>query len=131
MNQRGSVKMWILAWLAASGLALGGLIGIGCAISANACPFGDDAIESTTGEGIWVEAACIACHGADGGGSDANPKAPSLITPPSSELTLAELISQINDGSVGLMPRFEGKLTEQQIDAVARYVLELRGEGDA
>jgi len=128
VRRRGSAKVWILAWLAASGIALGGLIGIGCAIGANACPFGDEAPQAMTGEEIWL-ANCALCHGLDGGGSEQNPGAPSLVSGPSAGIAVAELISTIERGSVGLMPRFEGKLSDEQIRIVAEYVVELREEG--
>lgn len=128
MSERGSVKIWILGFLVASGIGLGGLIGIGCAIGANACPFGDPSPEPTTGREVFV-ANCALCHGIGGAGSEHSPAAPSLVAPPSSELTMAALIAAIESGSPGNMPRFEGKLTDEQIRMVAEYVVELREEG--
>lgn len=128
MSERGSVKIWILGFLVASGVGLGGLVGIGCAIGANACPFGESSPEPTTGREVFV-ANCALCHGVDGAGTRQNPAAPSLVAPPSSERTMAALMAAIESGSPGRMPRFEGKLTDEQIRMVAEYVVELREEG--
>lgn len=130
MRDVGSVKVWVLSFVAAMGVGLGALIGIGCAVGANTCPFsGDEPFTSTDGEEIWL-ANCALCHGVDGAGSDRNPNAPSLVSGPSAELGLEELIAQIEDGSPGLMPRYEGQLTDEQIRAVAEYVLSLREGSD-
>ena len=129
MPDTGSVKVWVLATVVAMGVGLGGLIGIGCAVGANACPFVDEPFTSTDGEEIWL-ANCALCHGIDAAGSPQNARAPSLVDGPSAGLTRAELVARIQDGSVGLMPRFEGKLTDEQIRAVAEYVLSLREDSD-
>lgn len=129
MDERGSAKAWIVAFVIAMPLSLGGLIGIGCALGANACPFGSDAPEPRTGEEIWL-ANCALCHGIEGAGTAANPNAPSLVDGASASLAMDALVAAIEDGTVGLMPRFEGKLTDDQIDAVARYVIALRGDTD-
>ena len=126
MDERGGAKAWVLAFLVAAPLAFGGLLAIGCALGANACPFtSDEPFTSTDGGEIWT-ANCALCHGVDGDGSEANPKAPSLVSGDSATLPLEQLIGEIEDGSPGLMPRFEGKLTDEQIRAVADYVIALR-----
>ena len=130
VDERGSVKGWLLAFLVALPLSFGTLLGVGCALGANACPFGDaEPFTSTNGEEIWL-ANCQVCHGVDAAGSAQNPRARSLVAGPSAELTLEAMIGEIEDGSPGLMPRFEGKLTDEQIQSVARYVFALRGEAD-
>lgn len=126
MSESGAAKVWVLAFVLAAGGGLGALIGIGCAIGANACPFADDAgTTATAGETIFA-AECALCHGPGGGGSSANPRAPSLVAGASAGLSLAQLVATIERGSAGLMPRYEDKLTTEQIQAVARYVIELR-----
>jgi mono/diheme cytochrome c family protein len=131
VSERGSVKAWVIATVIALPSAFAALVGIGCALGANACPFGSSAPFTTTdGREIWL-ARCAACHGVDAAGSDANPEAPSLVSGPSATLTMNELVAKIADGEPFKgMPRFEGVLSEQQIDAVAAYVEQLRKEQD-
>ncbi|HEX9774881.1 MAG TPA: cytochrome c [Actinomycetota bacterium] len=126
MAETGAIRMWLLALIPALALGFGALVGIGCALGANACPFGaDEPFTSTVGSEIWT-AQCALCHGVDASGSDRNPRAPSLVTGAAASRSLEELIAEIESGSPGLMPRFEGKLTDEQIASVARYVIELR-----
>jgi mono/diheme cytochrome c family protein len=124
--QDGGVKVIALAFVASIGLSLVALIGVGCLLGANACPFTKSGAVATNDPGeVWLMN-CALCHGIEGDGSPQNPRAPSLVREPSASLSLAELIRKIGRGSPGLMPRFKGKLSEGQIDAVARYVIELR-----
>ncbi|HEX9714039.1 MAG TPA: cytochrome c [Actinomycetota bacterium] len=126
MSERGSAKVWIIAFVGVAAAGLGGLIGIGCAIGANACPFGDDGgITSTAGSDIYVEAACIGCHGGLGEGTG---RGPSLIGGSVTERTFASLVDVIGRGSPP-MPRYKGFLTPEQIQAVARYVQKLQEAG--
>lgn len=131
MDERGAVKGWIIAMLIALPTAFGALVGVGCLLGANACPFSSsEPFTSTDGREIWV-ARCAACHGIDATGSPNNPAAPSLIEGESATLTLDELVAKISRGRpFAGMPRFKGVLTEVQIDAVASYVVELRKEHD-
>lgn len=131
MDERGGAKAWILAGVIALPTAFGALVGIGCALGANACPFSSStAFTSTDGREIWL-ARCAACHGIDGAGSAANPEAPSLVEGESATLTLDELSARITRGRpFAGMPRFKGVLTQAQIDAVAIYVDGLRRELD-
>ena len=125
MSERGSVKAWILAFVLMAGLGLGAFIGIGCLVDANTCPGSSPPKQtSTDGETLFL-ANCAACHGIDGSGS----RGPSLISGPGGELSLEELMARISNGKrLAGMPKFEGVLTEEQIQAVAGYVIELRTE---
>lgn len=63
---------------------------------------------------------CAACHGLDGkltmGGSKP------LHT---SSLSAADIVQQIKKGK-GSMPPFEGRLSEEEINALSQFVLKLR-----
>jgi mono/diheme cytochrome c family protein len=63
---------------------------------------------------------CAACHGMDGKLSIAGAKP--LQT---SSLDQAAVVSQIKSGK-GSMPPFEGRLSDEEINAVAQFVLTLR-----
>lgn len=74
---------------------------------------------------------CARCHGDDGRGS------PRVVPNPKLDLTASEAVRrgdvatvrrQIADGH-GAMPGFARKLTPQQVDALARYTVELAGPG--
>lgn len=66
------------------------------------------------------ETACIACHGTDGKLKLAGAKDLTLST-----LNIDERIKLIKNGK-GLMQSFEGRLTEEQIKAVATYTTTLK-----
>ena len=120
----GSVKMWLLAFVVAAGVGFGTLVGVGCVVNANVCPFGDNQkISATEGREIWIQASCFACHGAEGQGG----RGPSLVTGRPATYTLDELRSKIARGKpLAGMPMFKRELTPAQIEAVARYVIQLR-----
>jgi mono/diheme cytochrome c family protein len=65
---------------------------------------------------------CGSCHvlGAAGTSGQVGPNL-DQISPP-----LARIVEQIHKGGGG-MPAFEGQLTDEQIDAIAKYVFENRG----
>ncbi|MFA1819520.1 PQQ-binding-like beta-propeller repeat protein [Virgibacillus oceani] len=67
---------------------------------------------------IVFENNCLACHGQDGGGGH---NGPSLQD---TEMDKDQLIEQTKNGSVN-MPGFENALTEEEIEAVAEYMLYL------
>lgn len=126
MNERGGIKTWLLAFIAATGLSFGALIGLGCAFGANACPFTErKPFTSTDGAVIWT-AQCAACHGREGEGR----AGPSLVAGDAATLTEEELVAKISDGKpLAGMPAFKRSLSPEQIRAVAGYVLTLRSEG--
>ncbi|WP_407267864.1 PQQ-binding-like beta-propeller repeat protein [Radiobacillus sp. PE A8.2] len=80
--------------------------------------------EVSAGETIY-ENNCLACHGAEGVGGH---NGPSLVD---SDIIndKEKVINQIKNGG-GTMPPFEGTLTEEEINAVAEYIMGLATEGD-
>ena len=127
MRQAGSARAWVLAFILGPVAGLGILLGVGCAIGANACPLGDSkgTPASASGEEIFAMN-CALCHGAAAQGG----RGPSLVTGPSAGLTREQLLEKIGRGSPGLMPRFKGHLTPEQIERVAGYILGLRASDD-
>ncbi len=127
---RGSVKVWILAFVLTAGVGFGALVGIGCGLGANACPFTKTkTFASTDGRELWNHF-CIGCHGADGRGGKSGP---SLVAGRAAAYSLDELQTKIARGKpLAGMPAWSKSafgrqaLTPQQIAAVARYVTELR-----
>lgn len=83
------------------------------------CGAGDS--ESTDGETIFNQS-CASCHALEAAGSTGT-IGPNLDD---SDIALEAAIEQIRNGG-GAMPAFEGQLTDEQIDAVAQYVVENRG----
>lgn len=122
-SERGSVKAWVLAFVITAGVGLGGLIGIGCLVDANVCPGSSPRQESTDGATLFI-ANCAACHGQRGEGG----RGPSLVSGTPASYTVEELVSKISRGKpLAGMPAFKRGLTEEQIRAVAEYVISLRG----
>lgn len=123
MSEAGGARAWVLAFVAAAGVGLGTLVGVGCAIGANTCPFGDAPARPTTdGRALWV-ANCAVCHGLDGRGG----RGPSLVSGAAARLAVAELRAKIARGKpFAGMPAFKRGLTERQIAAVADFVVALR-----
>jgi cytochrome c oxidase cbb3-type subunit III len=116
----------VLAFIAAAGLGLGTLIGVGCAIGANTCPFSSHAPVTTLDGRTLFFANCAVCHGRDGGGTT---RAPSLVTGSRADLSLEELRAKIARGKpLAGMPAFKRSLSSAQIRAVARYVVRIRSE---
>ena len=66
---------------------------------------------------------CAMCHGLDGKKLYRN-----AIDLSSSSLDPFLVTEIIHDGSKGKMPAFEGTLSDVEIDAVARYLMTLRGK---
>ena len=123
--EAGGAKAWVLAFVVAAGLGMGALIGVGCAIGANACPFATHEPVTTTDGAVLYASFCAACHGRGGEGSS---RAPSLATGKAASLSMPMLIEKIRRGRpFAGMPRFEGTLSPPQIDAVAGHVAGLRG----
>jgi mono/diheme cytochrome c family protein len=97
--------------LAAAGLALG-LVGAG---------HGEE-----LGRKVFTEIAqppCMACHTLKAAGATGN------VGPSLDELQpdLEQALAAVRQG-VGIMPSFDGKLTAEQIEAVARYVAKVAGK---
>lgn len=127
MDERGSAKAWVLAFVIATVTGFGALIGIGCAIGANHCLFSKSApFTSTDGATIYA-AQCAHCHGRAGEGG----RGPSLLAGEAGALTYDELVAKISKGRPFYgMPAFKfSGLSQEQIEAVARYVsTTLRGK---
>lgn len=122
---RRRTAAWIVAFVVASLTGMGLLLGIGCAMNANACPFGTDTTAAATDGATVFAQNCSICHGVGGEGA----RGPSLVTGPLAKLSFTELVAKIERGRPFKdMPRYEGKLSEAQIAEVARYVLDLRVE---
>jgi mono/diheme cytochrome c family protein len=92
-----------------------------------ACGGGDDGgnggdgggTAASEGEQIFAENGCGGCHTYGPAGSSGT-TGPNLDD---SSVTFEQAVEQITNGGGG-MPPFEGDLTAEQIDAVARYVTE-------
>lgn len=126
-SEHGAAKAWILAFVAAAGLGLGGLVGIGCLVGANACPFSRPSQRTATDGMTLFLANCALCHGRDGEGMR---DAPSLVSGALASLTVGRLEAKISRGRpLAGMPRFRGRLTPEQIRAVADHVASLRRAG--
>lgn len=121
---RSRALVWVLAFVAAAGIGFAGLVGIGCAIGANACPWRSVESDGTVASPqALFEANCALCHGRTGEGETG----PSLTQGKASVLSKEELIAKISRGRPFQgMPRFKGTLSEDQIDAIAAFVIELR-----
>jgi cytochrome c553 len=72
---------------------------------------------AVTGAQVFAASGCGGCHTLEAAGSNGS------VGPNLDELqpTFVQVKTRVQDGG-GAMPSFRGKLTEQQIDAVARYV---------
>jgi mono/diheme cytochrome c family protein len=124
----GAARAWILAFIVMAGIGIGTLVGVGCLVGANTCPGRSRPKQTSTDGATLFVANCAICHGRSGEGTRA---APSLVTGEAKGLTLDQIRSRIERGKPlgprGSMPRFSGTLSSEQIDAVARYVVTLRG----
>jgi cytochrome c6 len=70
---------------------------------------------------------CQVCHGADGKGSPAGQKmgAKDFQSPEVQKQTDAELIKVTKDGK-GKMPKYDGKLTDDQIKGLIKFIRSLK-----
>lgn len=70
---------------------------------------------------------CQVCHGADGKGSPAGQKlgVKDFHSPEVQKQTDAELIKVTKEGK-GKMPKYEGKLTDDQIKELIKYLRQLK-----
>ena len=73
------------------------------------------------------KAKCQACHGADGKGSAAGQKlgVHDFHSPEVAKESDADLIKTTKEGK-GKMPKFDGKLTDDQIKALIKYIRSLK-----
>jgi cytochrome c553 len=80
-----------------------------------------DGGEGADGAAVFAQAACGSCHVFSAAGSSGT-VGPSLDASTKSE---SEIEEQVRQGS-GAMPAFEGQLSDDEIEAVAAYVVENR-----
>lgn len=122
-RETGRARTWVLGFLVTAVAGLGGLIGVGCAIGANSCPFSSSPRQTSTDGAVLFTTNCAACHGREGQGGSG----PSLVSGPATALTRAELEARIGRGRpLAGMPAFRRTLTKEQIAAVALFVDALR-----
>ena len=69
---------------------------------------------------------CAMCHGADGVAKKMAEGSANLNNPDWQKKTEAAAIEKDIHAGKGKMPKFEGKLTEEQIKAIAAYVKTLK-----
>ena len=123
--KRRGAWVWILLYLGVSVIGFGALIGVGCALGANSCLFGEKRTETSTDGATIFARNCALCHGIDAAGTD---DGPSLITGEIAALNLDDLEYKIGRGRpFAGMPAFKREFSETQIAAVAGYLVQLRG----
>ena len=71
------------------------------------------------GKAVFAEAGCGGCHTFEAAGSNGS-VGPNLDD---SNVTFEQAVEQVTNGGGG-MPAFEGDLSQEEIDAVARFVSE-------
>jgi cytochrome c6 len=71
---------------------------------------------------------CQVCHGADGKGSPTGQKmgAKDFQSPEVAKQSDAELIKVTKEGKGKTMPKYDGKLTDDQIKALVKYIRSLK-----
>jgi cytochrome c6 len=85
------------------------------------------AVLSLSGPALAVDPAaiyagkCASCHGKDGKGTPAGLKMGAKDLAEEMKEPVKELVEDIEKGK-GKMPAFKGRLTPEEIEAVARYV---------
>lgn len=76
---------------------------------------------------------CASCHGEDGQGETRAGQmmnTPNLLTAEWKQgTTVEELVTTLCEG-LGKMPKYEGKLSQKELEAVSLYTLELTGKKD-
>jgi mono/diheme cytochrome c family protein len=130
MSEAGSIKTWVLAFVVLCGVGFGTLVGVGCAVGANQCPFTKHKAQtSTNGQTLYLTN-CVLCHGINGEGGRGD--APPLRSGDAVTLSLTQLEQKIAKGKPFFMPSFSkkahppGPLDDAQIAAIAQYVVTLR-----
>jgi cytochrome c6 len=102
------------------------LIKVAIAISAFALLFSTWSLAESGGE--IFKAKCAMCHGADGKGDTAmgkNLKLRDLGSADVQSQSDADLVGTITNGK-GRMPKYDGKLTKDQITDVVKYIRTLK-----
>jgi mono/diheme cytochrome c family protein len=120
----GRARVWVLAFVVAAASGFGILVGVGCALRANACPFTKGKVVTTTDGRQLYGMDCAVCHGLNGEGG----RGPSLTRGEAAKFSEVELGKKISQGRPFYgMPAFKRSLSETQISAIARYIISLRG----
>lgn len=95
----------------------------GCLLSFMAYSF---AVENETGAAVFKKR-CVMCHAEDGKGDT---KAGKMMQTPDitatewkNGKTAADLVKTLREG-LGKMPKFEGKLSDDELNAVSEYTIE-------
>lgn len=115
----------VLAFVALCALGLGTLIGVGCAIGANECPFGSRTRLTTLDPAVLYAADCAACHGRLGEGTRAGKP---LASGDALKLSIEQMRKLIADGKpLSNMPSFKRLLSREQVEVLADYVMVLQG----
>lgn len=83
------------------------------------------ALFAQSGGADTFKAKCAMCHGADGKKENPAMGTKALTSPEIQKLSEADLVATITNGK-GKMPAYKGKLTDEQIKAVAQYVKTLK-----
>jgi mono/diheme cytochrome c family protein len=68
MSEAGSIKMWVLAFAILCAVGFGTLVGVGCAVGANQCPFSKHTAQTSLDGQTLYQTNCIGCHGVTGQG---------------------------------------------------------------
>lgn len=117
--RKGNSKTLIFGWVG----ALSALLVLGAAIYTS-----DDSL----GKKVY-DANCASCHGDDGRGdtrAGKMMKTPDLLEADWKMGTeTAEVVKMLEDG-IGKMPKYKGKLNEEELKAVSEYTLTLSGKLD-
>ena len=83
--------------------------------------------EDSPGKTVY-DSKCVTCHGEDAKGdtkAGKMMKTPDLKTEPWKQgASVAELVKTLREG-LGKMPKYEGKISEEDLKAVAEYTLKL------
>ena len=83
------------------------------------------ALAAADGDAVF-KAHCTGCHGSDGKGKSAVGTPDLTIAKTQSDLSDANLIDTITNGRKGtIMPAWKGKLSDEEIAAVAAYLRSL------
>src|SRR5205085_3594822 len=99
---------WVLVFVVLFGVGTVALVGIGCAVGANQCPFvKHKAVTSLDGKFLFVEENCVACHGVKGEGRCCD--APPLRSGAATTLTIQQLEAKIANGKPFFMPAYSKK----------------------
>jgi mono/diheme cytochrome c family protein len=128
MSERGAIRAWVIAFVILFAIGVVTLVGVGCGVGANQCPFVKHKPQTSLDGKVLYETNCILCHGIKGEGRCCD--APPLRSGNATALSLDQIEAKIANGKPFFMPAFSkkkhGPLNEAQIAAVAQYMVTLR-----